>query len=338
MEASIGIFYSTEIGPPEDPLALASIQKAYDRNAALGDCAPPKACPANGSLKPGGVLGRCKQIAPRNNPLGLIPKVTLGTLQNNSQAVPDISYDGRWPIDGADTSMPIYLNFTYTHSTHIFKAGVTRVYERFGQARSSTFAGQFDFSNDSNDPLNTGFPLANMYLGHVTSYTESMGRVPGQPPSIHLGLVRSGHLESAPQPDHRLRPAHVQVGARALQGGHEASAFSFDRFDPKWGGKPPVYYSPSCVGSESMQRHESQGAESGHAARLLPSSFIGLMVPGTGYSCGPITPTTPCPINGIVIQDDPTYTDVGHGFINQLPIQFDPRFGIAWDPRPTARW
>ena len=27
-------------GPPEDALALASIQKAYDRTAALGDCAP----------------------------------------------------------------------------------------------------------------------------------------------------------------------------------------------------------------------------------------------------------------------------------------------------------
>ena len=45
MEASIGIFYSTEIGTARrTTLALASIQKAYDRNAALGDCAPPKAC------------------------------------------------------------------------------------------------------------------------------------------------------------------------------------------------------------------------------------------------------------------------------------------------------
>jgi hypothetical protein len=64
----------------------------------------------------------------------------------------------------------------------------------------------------------------------------------------------------------------------------------------------------------------------------LPSSFIGLMVPGTGFSCGPITPKTPCKINGIVVQDDPTYTNVGHGFQDSLAIQFDPRFGIAWSP------
>ena len=91
-----------------------AFRRPMTATAALGDCAPPKSCAANGSLKPGGVLSGLKQIAPRNNPLGLIPKVILGTLQNNSQAVPDIAYDGRWPIDGADTSMPIYLNFTYT--------------------------------------------------------------------------------------------------------------------------------------------------------------------------------------------------------------------------------
>src|SRR5205814_5226734 len=63
---------------------------------------------------------------------------------------------------------------------------------------------------------------------------------------------------------------------------------------------------------------------------ILPVPFIGLMVPGTGFSCGPITPTTPCKINGIVILDDPTFTKVGHGFWDSLPIQFDPRLGLAW--------
>src|SRR3954454_11777435 len=336
MEAAIGIFYSTEGGPPEDDLALASIQKAYDRNAALGDCAPPKACPASGSLKPGGVLSGLRQIVPGNNPLGLIPRVSLGTLQNNSQAVPDIAFDGRWPITGADTSMPIYLNFTYTHSTHIFKAGGTRVYERFGQARSSTFAGQFDFSNDSNDPLNTGFALANMYLGHVTSYTESMGRVPDNRRQYTWGWFAQDTWKAR-------RNLTIDFGLRmykwapALQGGREASAFSFERFDPKWGGKPPVYYRPACAGNANPCSGTNRKALNPLTGEQLPSSFIGLMVPGTGYSCGPITPTTPCSINGIVVQDDPTYTDVGHGFINQLPLQFDPRFGIAWDPKSDGK-
>ena len=209
-------------------------------------------------------LSGLRQIAPGNNPLGLIPRVSLGTLQNNSQAVPDIAFDGRWPITGADTSMPIAINFTYTHGAHILKAGITRVYERFGQARSGTFAGQFDFSNDGNDPINTGFALANMYLGHVTSYTESMGRVPDNRRQYTWGWFVQDTWKAR-------RNLTVDYGLRmyrwspALQGGREASAFSFERFDPKWGGKPPVYYRPACVGNvEPVQRHESQGAESGH--------------------------------------------------------------------------
>jgi hypothetical protein len=335
MEASIGIFYSTEVGPPSDENALHSIQRAYDRASILGDCAPPNTCPGNGSLKPGPLAG-LQQIAPRNNPLGLIPRVSLGTLQNNSQAVPDISFDGRWPIDGADTSMPISINFTFTRTTHIFKAGVTRIYERFGQARSGTFAGQFDFSNDGNDPLNTGFALANMYTGHVTSYTESMGRVPDNRRQYTWGWFIQDTWKAR-------RNLTIDYGLRmykwspALQGGHEASAFSFERFDPKWGGKPPIYFRPSCVGNANPCSGTNRKAQNPITGELLPSSFIGLMVPGTGYSCGPITPTTPCSINGIVVQDDPNYTDVGHGFINQLPIQFDPRFGIAWDPKADGK-
>ena len=68
-EASIGIFYSTEGGPPEDDLALASIQRDKDRAAALGDCAPdPKRCPATGTIKTGGPLAGTPADCPRQQP------------------------------------------------------------------------------------------------------------------------------------------------------------------------------------------------------------------------------------------------------------------------------
>ena len=263
--------------------------------------------------------------------------MTLGTLQNNSQAVPDISYDGRWPIDGADTSMPIYLNFTYTHSTHIFKAGVTRVYERFGQARSSTFAGQFDFSNDSNDPLNTGFPLANMYLGHVTSYTESMGRVPDNRRQYTWGWFVQDTWKAR-------RNITIDYGLRmykwspALQGGHEASAFSFDRFDPKWGGKPPVYYTPvlrrrtnPCSGTNRkalnpitrrtapLVVHRPDGPRAPDIAAVR--SRRPLRARSTASSSRTIRPI---PMSAM-------------GSSTSCRIQFDPRFGIAWDPKADGK-
>jgi hypothetical protein len=338
-EASVGIFYSTEVGPPENDLALASIQKAYDRQAALGNCSPgpfnTRSCPANGTLKPGGPLGGLRQIAPGNNPLGLIPRASFGTLQNNSQAVPDINYDGRWPIDGADSSMPIGDNVTYTRGAHAFKAGILRVYERFAQARSGTFGGAFDFSNDSNDPLGTGFAYSNAFIGHVTSYTESMGRVPDNRRQYTWTWFGQDTWKVR-------RNLTLDIGLRmykwspALQGGGEASAFSFERFDPKWGGKAPVLYRPICPGGNPCSG-TARKALNPVTGELFPSSFIGLMVPGTGYTCGPITPKTPCAINGIVAQDDPTYTNVGHGFINQLPLQYDPRVGVAWDPKGDGK-
>jgi hypothetical protein len=331
-EASAGIFYSTEGGPPEDDLALASIQRANDRFAALGDCSPgpfnTRSCTATGSIKPGPLAG-IKQIAPGNNPLGLIPRASFGTLQNNSQAVPDINYDGRWPITGADSSMPIGDNITYTRSSHIFKAGVLRVYERFGQARSGTFGGAFDFSNNGDDPTNAQFAYANAFLGHVTAYTESMGRVPDN----RRQYTWSWFVQDTWKARRNLT---VDIGMRmykwapALQGGGEASGFSFERFDPKWGGKAPVLYTGTLSGGVRRALNPLTN-------EVLPAAYIGLMVPGTGYSCGPITPKTPCKINGIVIQDDPTYTNVGHGFIDQLPIQFDPRLGVAWDPKGDGK-
>ena len=340
-ELSAGIFYSTEIGPPEDALALASIQKAYDRATVLGRCAPgplaAPSCPANGSLKPGPLAG-LQQIAPRNNPLGLIPKASFGTLQNNSvtvsgSGVPDIAYDNRWPIDGADTAMPIGDNVTYTRGPHIFKAGILREYERFGQARASTFAGSFNFQNDANDPLNTGFAYANAFIGHVNQYDEQMGR----PPDNRRAYTWAWFVQDTWK---ARRNVTVDVGLRMykwappLQGGSnnggEASAFTFERFDPKWGGKPPVLYQPTLQGTTRKALNPLTG-------EVLPAPFIGLMAPGTGFSCGPITPTTPCKINGIVVQDDPTYTNVGHGFWNSLPIQFDPRLGVAWDPKGDGK-
>src|SRR5262249_54970983 len=118
-EFSIGIHYTTEYGPPEDDKALQGIQRQFRGLSGL------------------------RQIAPANNPLNLIPRVQFGTLQNNSASglsqsdTPNITYDGRWPITGADTAFPINDVITYNRGVHTFKAGVLREMERFGQARSS---------------------------------------------------------------------------------------------------------------------------------------------------------------------------------------------------------
>ena len=343
-EFSLGIFYDEELGPAEGALAYAAISKQYDRFAALGTCAPPAACTANGTFVSPGPLAGLKQIAPANNPLGLMPRATFGSLQSNGQAVvgasgsgataggvPLMSWDTRLPLTGEDSSMPGTDTVTYTRGAHIFKLGVMRLAERTQQARASNFSGMFDFTGtDSNDPLTTGYSYANAYIGHLTAYTEDMGR----PPSPDLKQVIWAWF--AQDTWKVRRNLTVDVGLRMYlwspriaQGG-EASAFSFERFDPKWGGKPPVLYLPTLQGGVRKALNPLTG-------EILPIPFIGLMVPGTGYTCGPITKQTPCPVNGIVRQDDPTFTDYGRGFVNRFPVQYDPRLGFAWDPMSDGK-
>jgi hypothetical protein len=300
LEINTGVFDSHEDGPPEDAKALASIQRA--------------SFPA---------LASVPQFAAANNPLGLIPKATWGTFQSSGSAdwIPNVTYDNRWPITGHDTAFNISANMTHTRGAHTFKMGAMRERENFGQARSGTFAGDFNFSNDTNNPNNTGFAFSNALLGQVTSYTESMGGL-GRPPAEHLRLVRTGHMETA-------SPCDLDLGLRMYRSGlplhatAESSIFSFDAFDPRWGGNPPVLFRPITVSGARRGVNPLTG-------EVVPATFIGQMVPGTGYACGVITPTTPCKINGVVPQENGNYVDGGVGFFNSPGVQYDPRFGMAW--------
>ena len=226
--------------------------------------------------------------------------------------------------------MPISDNVTYTRGAHIFKFGASRIAERTQQARASNFSGMFDFSNDANDPLNTGFSYANAFIGHVTVYTESMGRPPAPD---RKQVIWAWFAQDTWKVRRNLT---IDIGLRMykqsplLTQGGEASVFSFERFDPKWGGKPPLLYQPTLQAGARKALNTVTG-------EVLPPSFIGLMIPGTGYTCGPITKANPCKFNGVVIQDDPTYTDIGRGFVNSLPLQYDPRLGIAWDPKGDGK-
>jgi hypothetical protein len=306
LEVNAGHYYGLENGPPENQAQLAHIQRS--------------SYPA---------LAGLPQFSTFWNPLNIIPTVQFGTLQNNTidssiGGVPNITYDGRWPITGADRAISASTNLTWTRGSHTVKTGLLREHELFGQTRSSKFGGEFSFANDSADPLNTGYAYANAFIGHVTSYTENMGR----PPDDRIQNTYAWFAQDTWKMNKRLT---VDYGLRMykwqppLQKGGEASGFSFERFDPTWGGHPPVLYIPVTTA-------QGRRAQNPLTGEILPVTYVGLMVPGTGYTCGTITPGNPCQINGIVSQNDPNYVKGIHGFNDPLPIQFDPRIGFAYSP------
>ena len=271
-------------------------------------------------------LGGLSQFVPQSNPINVIPKATFGGIPASFSAA-SISYDNRFPLFGADSNLTTTETVTYSRGAHSFKFGGYRENSRFGQARSSTFAGQFDFGQDVNDPLSTGYAFSNAYTGHFAKYTEGLGR-PAQ-------FARKNTWAVFAQDTWKIRKnLTMDIGVRvywspwALQSNPEASAFSFERYDPK---KTPTLFRPVATADGRRALNPLTG-------EILPQTYIGAIVPGTGDSCtSAITPNSPCKLNGVVVQNDPAFVKGYGGFRDALPLQYDPRLGFAWDPFGNAK-
>jgi len=322
-EFGAGIFMGTEIGPASSPRDLLGIERSGNYGTAglgAGGCpvaSSPQCVP--------GWAANIPQFMPSENPYNLIPTFTTGSLQNSSFSSAVASFDNRWPITGIDTAAPISDNLTYTYGPHTLKAGFLWEYERNTQARASVFSGLFNFQNDVNDPGNTGYAFANMFIGHVQTYTETLGRPPT--PDRRF-FTKAWFVQDTWRMAHHLT---LDIGLRMyiwnppLQSTGEASEFAFSKFDPTWGGQPPVLYQPVLVNGVRQAQNPLTG-------QTYPVGYIGQMVQGTGYSCPPtITQFNPCLFNGIVTQNQKGFNP-SPGFILPPPPLFDPRFGIAWDP------
>ncbi|MET0214849.1 MAG: TonB-dependent receptor [Vicinamibacterales bacterium] len=301
LEVGTGLFDSNEDGPPENDAQLARMQRSsYPALAAL------------------------PQFAALHNPLNVIPKAMWGNFQSSGSNdwIPNVTYDNRWPITGHDMAINAAASLTHNRDAHTFKFGVMRERENFGQARSGLYAGEFNFQNDAANPDNTGFAFSNALLGVVTTYTESLGRVGDD----RRQTTYAWYAQDTWKVRHDVT---LDVGLRMYKSDlarhtlGESSIFSFEAFDPRWSGNPPVLYRPINTADGRRGVNPLTGA-------VVPATFIGQIVPGTGYSCGVITPTNPCRINGVVPQVNGNFVEGGEGFNDPTPVQFDPRLGLAW--------
>jgi hypothetical protein len=157
--------HSVEKGPPLDDTELGKLQKKTY----------------------GYTLG---QFHPELNPLGIIPSVSFSNITNAA----NITYDERTPLRGADTLITFTDNITYTLASHNLKAGFYAERARNYEGATSTFAGNFTFSNDTNNPLNTGYAYSNAVLGNFTQYAEASFRPSGEGRQSLVGFF-SGFVE-----------------------------------------------------------------------------------------------------------------------------------------------
>ncbi|HXJ39282.1 MAG TPA: hypothetical protein VNH18_08375, partial [Bryobacteraceae bacterium] len=269
-----------------------------------------------------GALNQLGQFNNTWNPLNFIPKASFGGIPTSFSAAA-ISFDGREPLSGYDSNLTFKDDVTYTWQAHTFKFGAFYEHSRVGQAATSNFSGSVDFGQNSLDPTNTGYAFANAYVGHFNSYTEDLGR--------GADNTRRNIQAYYAQDTWKIRRnLTMDIGVRVyhdpwpLQSNGVASIFSPSRFDPAWGGNPPVLYSPISTASGRQGVNPVTGA-------IVPQTYISNVVPGTGNSCLNLSNTSPCKLNGIVIQNDPTYVS-GFGFRDPVGPQWDPRIGFAYDP------
>src|SRR5262252_8049621 len=287
-EASLGVRHSVEKGPPLSDAELAKLQAATY----------------------GYTLG---QFNPQINPLAFIPTVSFGSPINNPAA---ISYDGRTPLRGADTLVSFSDNISYTLGAHSFKAGVYAERARNYEGATSTFAGAFTFTNDTNNPLNAGFPYANAVLGDFTQYSESDTRPSGEGRQSLFDFFVQDSWKAT-------RRLSFEFGVRFgwynqwYQDTKNAAALSLDRYERS---RAPQFYQPACataVAPNATCASANRRARNPVTGELMPAPLIGALVPGTGD-----------PYNGMVVKGDSDYPS---GFRNQEPIQVQPRFGFSWD-------
>ncbi|PYQ87956.1 MAG: hypothetical protein DMG03_04620 [Acidobacteria bacterium] len=277
-EASVSVHHSTENGPPLSDSELGRIQK---NQIGFG-------------------LG---QLFPSINPLGIIPQVAFGSAIPN---VANVTYDGRTPLTGDDRLFSVNDTLTMARGKHTLKLGAYVEHARNEEGPTATFAGRFDFSRDTNNAADTGYPYANALLGQFTNYTESTTRPGGG------GLANT--FEFFAQDTWRTtQKLTFDYGVRFAGYTHwvhesgGASAFSLERYDAS---KAPRLYVPALVNGVRLGRDPATGA-------TVPAVLIGAFVPGTGDLN-----------NGIVLATDSSYPS---GFKNRPPILPEPRVGFAYD-------
>jgi hypothetical protein len=290
-EASLGVRHSVEKGPPLSDEELNRMKRATY----------------------GFTLG---QFHPELNPLGVIPRVTsFGGVTSAAT----ITYDGRFPLRGADTFISFTDTLSLIRGNHTLKAGFYLERVRNYEGATATFAGEFDFSRDTSNPLDSGYAYANAVLGNFRSYAESTTRPSGE--------GRQTLVEWFAQDSWKVtRRLSLEYGVRFAwynhwyQNGGKAAAFSLERYDRT---KAPLFYQPGCAialpanGICPTSPTNQRRARDPRTGQLFPAVLIGAFVPSTSD-----------PYNGMVVGTDESYP---RGFRDQQPVQVQPRLGFAWD-------
>jgi hypothetical protein len=242
------------------------------------------------------------QFYPQLNPLQLIPWATFGGITNAAS----FTWDARFPTRSADTVFDFTNNLTKSLSAHTLKAGIFYERVRYFSGARGTNSGQFDFSSDTSNPLDTRYAYSNALLGVFRSYQESNTRVE----TNGRGTTLDWFVQDSWKATRRLT---FDLGMRFswytpyADTHHQASSFVPSLYNRA---QAPRLYYPTLVNGARIGLDLATGA-------TVPAPLIGAFVPGTGDTA-----------NGMLPESAP---GAPPGLMNRQGILFAPRAGFAWD-------
>jgi hypothetical protein len=258
------------------------------------------------------VLSAHVPLFPGVNRLNVLPDMSFGGT-NALPGTAGIAFDNRYPFNATNPLHNVSANLTHLRGAHNLKAGITIERTARPARRASDFNGVYNFNGNNANPLNANLGWANALLGHLNSYSESN--------IAPFAEGRFNQIEFYAQDNWRLsRRFTLDLGIRLV---HMGPAYVKDQqlayFDETaWNrADAPRLFEPTCSTGQFTCSAANRVARNPITGELLPSTWIGAIVPGTGNSA-----------NGSVVVDGHPPQYDAPGTAGLLP---SPRLGFAWD-------
>ncbi len=242
------------------------------------------------------------QWFPSSNPDGIIPRFSF-----NVPDSPNVGFDDRFLKNGTDFTFSFNDNVTWTRGSHIIKAGIDVYRIREYEGERSVFSGTFNFSKDTNNPLDTNYSFANASLGVFDSYTESNARYGANERQavVEWFVQDTWKVSKRLTLDYGMRMTWANQMYPHYAG--QQSVLALGQYNPA---QAPALYQPVLANGVRMAQNPLNGA-------LLPQAYVGDFVPGSGNYA-----------DGGVLSGAPNYP---RGFMSQQPVHWGPRLGFAYD-------
>src|SRR5690606_29148921 len=206
--------------------------------------------------------------------VNLVPRFNWGGLVGPDPT--NFAYPGWLNVN---KTQDVAISLTKVAGSHTFKAGFYNNHSFKAQSVGAggvgnPFQGEFNFGNDSNNPLDTGYGYANAAVGVFTEFFQANKLMEGNMlyNNTEFYVQDNWKVTNRLTLDYGMRFTRQQPQYDQFQ---QMSNFFREQFDPA---KVPALYVPG-TGSQSGQAVNPLTGES-----LGPGSggFIGTIVPGTG--------------------------------------------------------